>query len=79
MKIKRISLYIDTGNLFFFFFFDNKNSGNVFLHQNKIRAKNSRKMKMTFPADFESYVCEYLIAIKCTNGNKYDIFPNGNL
>ena len=55
MKIKRISLYIDTGNLFFFFF-DNKNSGNVFLHQNKIRAKNSRKMEMTFPADFESYV-----------------------
>ena len=35
-------------------------------------------MKLTFSADYEAYVSEYLMTIKSTNDDRYDILTNKN-
>ena len=45
----------------------------IFFQYNKITAKKLLKMKLAFSADYDSYVSEYLMAMKSTNNDKFFI------
>ena len=62
-------------------FFDNKNSrGSIydFFYSQQDYSKKLLRTKFTFSVDYDTYISEYLMAIKSTNDNKYDMLPNNS-
>ena len=69
------NVHIKTGNIFF----DDVNSGeSIYDFLADKQSYNQKLLEFTFmfSADFESYVSEYLNAIKKTNDHKYDMLTN---
>lgn len=55
-------------------------SNRITTKHNKITQQNYYKkfltIKLTFGADYESYISEYLMSLKASDSNKYDMLTN---
>ena len=68
-----MSIHIEKGNVFF----NNVNSVESIYDFLVVQQNYTEKMlEFTFSADYKFYVSEYLMAIKNTNNDKYDMLTN---
>ena len=73
----KISIHTETGKIFF----HNKNSVESiydFFPAQQDYSKTLSKTKFTFSADYEAYILEYLMTIKSTMDDKYNMLTNKN-
>ena len=77
LKRNKLMIHIEIRNTFF----DNRSSqGSIydFFYSQQDYSKKLLGTKFTFSVDYDTYISEYVMAIKSTNVNKYDMLPNKN-
>ena len=74
----KMTTHIETGNIFF----NNQNSRESiyeFFYAQQNYKKKLIDVNLTFGADYDSYISNYLMRMKGTEGDKYDMLTNKNL
>ena len=75
LKRNKMFIHIEIGNIFF----KNMNNRESLYHLFYAQQDYSKKlleMELVFSTDYKAYVFEYLIAIKFTNDDKYNMLTN---
>ena len=75
MRKNKISIHLENGNIYF----ANQNSGESICHfflPHQDYDKKPFKIKLTFGANCDSYLSQYLVFIKTEDDNRFDMLTN---
>ena len=75
MRKNKISIHLENGNIYF----ANQNSGESICHfflPHQDYDKKLFKIKLTFGANCDSYLSQYLVFIKSEDDNRFDMLTN---
>lgn len=77
MRRNKMLIHFETGNIFF----ENKNSGESICDFFYAQCNHNQKLltiNLSFGVDYESYISDYLMSIKTSDDDKYDMMTTKN-